>query len=157
MISGALPAALSCVALGLALAFAAPGVRRLALVALALSAAATSLLAPAAVSPEALLILTCLAVLLSSAIGLIARTAHIGVVGPLAAFTGAVMGLGAMPAQSFVGVLLACLIAAPSAWVARRRERVVLRIAASWLLTVALLVAATPLVTTPGYTPDHME
>jgi hypothetical protein len=53
------------------------------------------------------------------------------------------------------GLLLACL---PAAWVTNRRVLIALRVAASWLIAVAMLGALLQfLPVTPGYLPDHLE
>ena len=53
------------------------------------------------------------------------------------------------------GLLLALL---PAAWIANRRVLIALRVAASWLIAVAMLGALLQfLPVTPGYLPDHME
>lgn len=50
------------------------------------------------------------------------------------------------------------LIALLGVWIAARRERIVLKVVASWLIAVAVLAAGLPATTpTPGYAPDHME
>lgn len=40
---------------------------------------------------------------------------------------------------------------------AKRGWTVALRVAASWLIAVSVLVAMLPLIPTPGYAPDHMD
>ncbi len=50
------------------------------------------------------------------------------------------------------------LLCIPGAWLARRPFRIALKVAASWLIAVAVLAAAIPFTTpTPGYVQDHME
>ncbi len=50
------------------------------------------------------------------------------------------------------------LLAIPGVWIAAGRGRIALKVAASWLVAVAVLAAAIPLTTpTPGYVQDHME
>jgi hypothetical protein len=51
----------------------------------------------------------------------------------------------------------AILALAPGRWLVRRKASIVLRVAASWLMAIAGLEALLPLVSTPGYRPDHME
>ncbi len=53
-------------------------------------------------------------------------------------------------------VLPAALLALPGAWVAKRWP-VALQLLAGWLLAVAILSAALPFVSLPGYAADHAE
>lgn len=48
-------------------------------------------------------------------------------------------------------------MAVPGRWIVSRRYAIVLKILSGWLIAVALLSAALPLITTPGYQSDHME
>ena len=52
----------------------------------------------------------------------------------------------------------AVLLAVPAGWLTRRRASIAVKVACSWLIAIAMLVAALPfLSTTPGYLPDHLE
>jgi len=159
VIGGVLPALLAGLALGLALAFGTRRMRLVGLAALTLAAGAARLIVPPIIASETLLLLSSLAILLASGIGLFARPLRLAVVAPLGTFVGGVIGMTASEGNdlSLLGVAVALVLATPAAWLALRRERIVLRVAASWLFTVALLVTVIPLVTTPGYAPDHME
>lgn len=77
---------------------------------------------------------------------------------PLALNAGAWAGI-AVDSSPLSLVALACIASAYIArWLRRRRWTVALRVAASWLATVAVLNTAMPLLTpTPGYVQDHME
>ncbi len=72
-------------------------------------------------------------------------------------WTGAVIALAGAPldlAKSLPWVLL-CL---PGGWIVANGRSIFLKVAASWLIAVAVLVATLPVVTpTPGYVPDHMD
>jgi hypothetical protein len=45
----------------------------------------------------------------------------------------------------------------PARWIVARDHAIVLKVCSGWLIAVALITAALPLVTTAGYEPDHME
>lgn len=45
----------------------------------------------------------------------------------------------------------------PGAWLVVTGRGVAVKVASSWLIAIALLVAVLPIVPTPGYAPDHME
>jgi hypothetical protein len=49
------------------------------------------------------------------------------------------------------------LIALPGRWIVAQDRAIVLKVLSGWLVAVAVLAAALPLVTTPGYQKDHME
>ncbi len=49
------------------------------------------------------------------------------------------------------------LLCVPARLIVARGWSIALRVLASWLVAVAMLVAFLPLVHTPGYVPDHME
>ena len=49
------------------------------------------------------------------------------------------------------------LLAFPAAWLLRHGGALAIKVLASWLIAVAILVAALPMVATPGYVQDHME
>ena len=69
----------------------------------------------------------------------------------------AVVALAGTPLD-LIAVFPAVLLAAPAAWLTRRRASIAVKVACSWLIAIAMLVAALPfLSTTPGYLPDHLE
>ena len=49
------------------------------------------------------------------------------------------------------------LLAVPAAWLAAHRGGIAVKVAASWLIAVAILGGTLPIVPTPGYAADHME
>lgn len=50
------------------------------------------------------------------------------------------------------------LMAVPAIWAVERGAGIAVKVVCSWLLAVALLLAALPFLTvTPGYLPDHLE
>ena len=49
------------------------------------------------------------------------------------------------------------LIVVPAGWLVARRASIVLKFLSSWLVAIAILIMALPMVTTPGYVEDHME
>lgn len=69
---------------------------------------------------------------------------------------GAVVAVSATLADLGVA-LMAALLVFPAGWLVRHRGGIAVKVAASWLVAVAMLAAALPLVPTPGYVPDHME
>lgn len=56
-----------------------------------------------------------------------------------------------------VRVMPFVLLLFPAAWIVARTASIVLKVLASWLITIAIMVLTLPIVTTPGYAPDHME
>lgn len=81
--------------------------------------------------------------------------------GLLAINTGVWAGASAAMEMGARDVLLAqvwALLCIPGAWFVSTGKAVVLKVVASWLLAIALLTAALPvLVETPGYVADHAE
>lgn len=61
------------------------------------------------------------------------------------------------PAQNVLLMLPLALLAIPGGWIVSRGYAIALKVLSGWLVAVALLSAALPLVTTPGYVPDHMD
>jgi hypothetical protein len=49
------------------------------------------------------------------------------------------------------------LLAFPGRWIVAREWTIVLKILSGWLVAVGLLTAVLPMITTPGYAPDHKE
>lgn len=69
----------------------------------------------------------------------------------------AVVALAGKP-PDLIAAVPAVLLAVPAAWLTRRRASIAVKVACSWLIAIAMLVAALPfLSTTPGYLPDHLE
>jgi hypothetical protein len=158
---GALPPALLCAALGLALAFAP---RRAVTAALLMLTLAALTLSFATVEPrwtEAVFLgcwvsiaVAALAVYLPG--GVSTRTAML-----LAINTGVSAGaiVAAAGQRSDLALALPCaLLALPAGWLVRSGRPIAAKVAASWLLAVAVLAAALPAtVTTPGYEATHRE
>jgi len=75
---------------------------------------------------------------------------------------GAIIGFLSGAATGFTWSLPAALsvmaLALPARWLARPGDGIALRVAASWLVAIAILNVALPLTTpTPGYAADHLE
>ena len=51
----------------------------------------------------------------------------------------------------------ALLLLLPATWLVQRRWTIALKVAASWLIAIAVLASVLPLIPTPGYAPDHMN
>lgn len=165
MRGGALPPALLCAALGLALAFAPRKAVPGSLLALVAVAAAVVFLAPrigSLVAWQEPVFIGCW-----TSIVLAAAAVHLPRgVGPRLAlalavnsglWAGAVIAVGGARLD-LLKALPWSLLALPGGWVVARRRGVVLKVMASWLIAVAVLAAALPATTrTPGYKPDHMD
>ena len=160
MRGGALPPALLCAALGFALAYAP---RRLAVAAFAVLVGVSLAASFIAFDPawaDALFLGCWAGVVLSVASiylpgGYAARLAI-----PLAVnagfWSGAVVAVSGTRADLALA-LPAALICLPAGWLVGGRGALVVKVAASWLVAVAILAAAVPVTPTPGYAPDHME
>ena len=59
--------------------------------------------------------------------------------------------------QDLLRALPTVLLAYPGAWLVAHRGGIAIKVAASWLIAVAILIAALPMVATPGYAPDHLQ
>ena len=160
MRGGALPPALICAALGFALAYAPQRARLVSLGLLVLAAGAASFL----VLPTAWqdgIFLGCWASVVLAALAI-----HLprGVGPRLAAALALNSGLWAGAVIASAGsrwdlakALPAVLLCFPAAWLVATRRGIAVKVAASWLIAIAILAAALPLVPTPGYKPDHMD
>jgi hypothetical protein len=158
---GALPPALLCTALGLALAFAPREARAPSLLTLLVTAIAVSFVPVPQAWLEAAF-LACWASVVTSA-----ASVHLsGGLGSRAAFalslnggfwSGAVVALGGSRLD-LVKVLLSALVVLPAEWIVRRRASIILKVVSSWLIAVAVLGAMLQfLPVIPGYVPDHLE
>lgn len=157
---GALPPALLCASLGLALAFTQARLRWIALAGLLAVAVAIGLIDLAPGLRDAVFLACWLSTALTAAsIHLPARWRERLAI-PLAlnasVWTGAVVALAGEPLD-LAKSLPAALLALPGAWLVARNRGVVLKVVSSWVIAVALLAAALPIVSTPGYVPDHMD
>ena len=154
--TGALPPALLCAALGLALAFAPPRALAPALVALAFAALAAAMLATGRAPAETLAV----GCWVSVAVTALAVHWPRGLPAPLAIVLAANAGAwsGAVAGGWQAAVVVApALVALPAMWIARSRAAVALKVGASWIAAVALLALALPLVSTPASTPEHRD
>lgn len=160
MRGGALPPALACAALGLALAFVPPNARAKAAAALVVGGCGAALASwpPWAEEAAFLLLWGCV---IASAVsvhwrgGLPAAVAvGLGLATGLA--VGAVVALAGAPRDLALALPLV-LLWVPAAWAIARGYGIAPKVLASWLIAIAVLSAALPLIPTPGYEPDHME
>lgn len=71
-------------------------------------------------------------------------------------WAGATIAVAGAPVD-LVRALPVLLLALPSRWLIAHRAGVAVKVAASWLIAVAILAATLPIVPTPGYVADHME
>ncbi len=69
---------------------------------------------------------------------------------------GAVVAIAGSPRDLALALPLV-LLWFPGAWANARGYGIAPKVLASWLIAIAVLAAALPLVPTPGYVPDHME
>ncbi len=160
MRGGALPPALLCAALGLALAFAPRRALPACLAGLALAALAASFLPLDEAWIEAVFLGCWASVVLAAASvhlpgGLGGRTALVLSVNT-GFWAGAVVAAAGGRADLLKALPLA-LLCFPAAWLVARGRGVVVKVVASWLIAVAVLAATLPLVATAGYEPDHMD
>lgn len=161
MNGGALPLALLCAAWGLALAFSPRSAWCRSLTAFALTAAATAL-APFPSGCVENIFLGCWISVAASAAsvhlprGLDCRWALVLSINAGIWF-GAMATIAGSPFDLLEG-LTGLLVVYPVAWMVRRNASIVIKVFASWLIAVAVLVAALQfLPVTPGYMPDHTE
>ena len=160
MRGGALPPALLCAALGFALAYAPPRAWALSLLALVLVATLVTFIPPplawrdpAFVGCWASIVVSALCVHLPRGVGprlALALGLNAGV------WTGAVIAV-AGARLDLAKALPWALLCLPGAWLVATGKGLAIKVAASWLIAVALLAASLMLVPTPGYVPDHMD
>ena len=159
MRGGALPPALLCAALGFALAFAPRRALGASLAVLGLTAVAASLLPLGQAWIEPVFLGCWVGVALAAAAvhwrGGVPTTAALLLALNTGLWSGGVIAVAAEPVD-LLKALPCALLCLPGQWIAARWP-IVLKVAASWLIAVALLVAALPLTPTPGYAPDHMD
>ena len=73
------------------------------------------------------------------------------------AFAHLVIALAGAPIDLLASLPLA-LLCLPGAWLVSRRGSIAVKVAASWLIAVALLAISLQMApVTPGYRPDHMD
>jgi hypothetical protein len=71
-------------------------------------------------------------------------------------WAGAITALNGKPSDLAIALLCA-LLAFPAAWLSTTPARLGVKIVAGWLVAIAILASAIPLVKTPGYKADHVE
>lgn len=160
MRGGALPPGLLLAALALALAFAPPRARLASTGAALLVAAAVMWLPLAGAASDVAfvglwvsLVVTALSVHLPQGLG--PRTAV--VLGANAGlWSGMVVAVAGEPLDlARAGAAMAlCPLAA---WAVNRKWSIAVKTVAAWLIAVGILVAALPMLATPGYVADHMQ
>lgn len=164
MRGGALPPALLMSALGFLLAFAPRAVWNRAVVAAAVAAGVVWTVLGGRPHPPALTEAAFLG--LWASVALTAVMVHLPR-GPghglaLAAgvnagvWTGAVVAVAGKPVDLMIALPLTALAFAARPLIARGLG-IGVKVAASWLIAVAILAALLPLTPTPGYVPDHMD
>lgn len=161
MNAGALPAALLCAALGLVLAFA-PRRRLVAGVSALMATALLLTRFPLDAGWSGAILLGCwISVLLTAAIVYVAdRLTWWGALllsMNAGCWSGAVIAAGEGGWSELATALPWALLSLPGGWLVARKGATALKVLASWLAAVAILAAVLPMVTTPGYAPDHME
>jgi hypothetical protein len=153
-------AALLCTALGLALSFAPAKVLAQSFVLLSATALAAAVLIPEASErePQAL-IATSISIVLTALCVLLPGGVRHWVAMVLSANAGLWCGVVAAVSNALSALLVLplALVALPGCWIVSRGYAIVPKVLSGWLVAVAILAAALPLITTPGYQPDHME
>lgn len=161
MTAGALPSALLCAVLGLALAFGCPRVWVMGVICLVVTAVAIGLMPIAPRYGETIRFCCLIGIVLC------AGAVHLPFVGGVTAavglsvnaglWSGAVAGLSGHPLD-LIRSLPCVLVVLPAAWLIGHRASVAVKILASWAIAVASLVAMLQLLpVTPGYMPDHLD
>lgn len=160
MNGGILPSLLMCGAIGLLLSFA---TRRVALVSVAAMVTAAALFAflslPAGLT-TAIFIAFWSTIIVAAGLTYFPSAMVQRLAIPLAVLAGA--GVGAMVSISgrksdLLLALPVSLLVVPGQWMAARGYGLGVKIAASWMIAIALLSIFVSLTPTPGYRPDHME
>jgi hypothetical protein len=161
MMTAGLPSALVCASLGLALTYAAPKARIMAILCLVSSAFAAWALAPLMIrtgSAPFLASWACVGIAVS--IVLLAReistlTALLLATG-IGVCAGVVVAMAGQPSDLFKALVLVLLML-PGTWLLAKGHQVVLKVMGSWLTAIAILSAALLFTPTAGYEPDHLE
>ena len=158
MTEGLLPASLTCVALGLALAHERPARVLIAMTACLAGAAAGSFLEPVASASIVLRLAAWLSLALAAGAGLMRTGLPWPWTLPLALNAGLWAGAQAGASVELPAALTGLAAVLPARLLVAHGRGIALRVAASWLVTIGVLNAAIPLTTpTPGYVRDHME
>ena len=160
MRGGALPPALLCAALGLALAYAPPRARAAAVLILWIAAPLAALVNFAPRWEEAVFLACWAGVILAAASVHLPRGLRTNLALTQALVIAVLAGAVTTTAGSLPALLTALpcvLVTIPAAWLISQGQGVAVKIVSSWLIAIALLSAALPLTPTPGYEPDHLE
>ena len=160
MRGGALPPALLMAALALALARSARGDRVAAILSCLLAATALSFYAAPVAWTEAIFLGAWVSLALTAALThwptaprrLLAMTAGLNA----GVWSGLLIGRAGRPLDLAIAAP-ALLLLLPATWLGQRRWTIALKVAASWLIAIAVLASVLPLIPTPGYAPDHMN
>lgn len=161
MRGGALPPALLCAALGLALGFAPRRVWAPCLaVLIAVAFAASRVKVPPAWLDGVFAGCWISVVLAAASVHLprgIGRNTALALSANAGLWSGAVIAGAGVPLDLLKALSLA-LLCLPAGWMVGRGWGVAVKVASSWLIAIALLAAFLPVTTpTPGYAPDHMD
>lgn len=159
MRGGFWPPALLGVALAFALAFAPPRLRLPAIILAVVAALAISQSALPSDWQEAIFAGTWLSVIIAALAVHSPRTPDawlLVIAGNTGIWAGAVTAIAGTP-KDLLRALPLVLLAYPGAWLVANRGAIAIKVAASWLVAIAILVAALPIVPTPGYVQDHVE
>jgi hypothetical protein len=158
MTEGLLPASLTCVALGLALARERPVRVLVAVTACVVGATAGSFLQPWASTSIVLPLAAWLSLALAAGAGLMRTGLPWPWTLPLALNGGLWAGSQAGASLELPLALAGLAAVAPARMLVAQGRGIAVRVVASWLVTIGVLNAAIPLTTpTPGYVRDHME
>jgi hypothetical protein len=154
----ALPAALLSAAAGLALGFAPRRARTWSLALLLVAALASALTRTPPGWAQALLVAAAVSTAACAAAVHLPHGVGPRLAAALALNSGFWIGLLTATERGLLTIALPwALLAAPAAWLVSGGRGVVVKVGAGWLIAVALLAAALPLVSTPGYAPDHID
>lgn len=159
MRGGFWPPALLCVALAFTLAFVRPRLRMAAIIVVAVIAAASSRISFADHWVEMIFAATWVSVVVAALVVHSPRKPEalmLVTAGNTGFWAGAVTAIAGTP-QDLVRALPLVLLAYPGAWLVAHHGGIAIKVVASWLVAVAILVAALPMVPTPGYAQDHVE
>lgn len=155
-----LPDALLAAAVGFALSFAAPKVARNSALIMIAVAVVTAMIPIAGFSDDIAFGGCWLSVLIAAACVHLKGGPNAIIAGVLAADAGLWQGLVTHVSQG-AGVLAyalpAVLLFIPGQILVRRGWGIAVKVAASWLIAIAVLEFGLNLVPTPGYKPDHMD
>jgi hypothetical protein len=158
---GVLPAALLCLALGLALGFSSRRAWLLSIALLVASAIAIVLMTIPSSWAEGVFMGCWVSIVATAAAVHVPRGLSTSAAGALSVNAGTwVGGVTALSGPRFNLVMsLPCVLALiPAACLIGSRRPVVIKVVASWLVAVAILAATLQLLpVTPGYLPDHLE